>query len=94
MNREIPPAVKKIMDKYGVEFKEIFGIGIASFAGKLWMVGIPDFDIVKFDEYMRTRRTYEDKDSSLAEFVEKKYGKRGKELIDELISMELGNIKK
>ena len=80
--REIPQPVKKIMDKHGTEFKEIFGVEIVSFAGKLWIVGIPDFDIVKFDEYMRTRRTYEDKDSSLAEFVEKKYGKRGKELID------------
>lgn len=89
--REIPPAVKRIMNKYGAEFKEIIGIEIASFAGKLWIVGIPDFDIVKFDEYMKTRRSYEDKDISLAEFVEKKYGKRGKELIDELISMELEN---
>ena len=91
MLREIPPAVKKIMDKYGAEFKEIFGIEIASFAGKLWVVGISDFDIVKFDKYMETRRSYEDKDISLAEFVEKKYGKRGKELIDELIGMELEN---
>lgn len=41
--REVPPAVKKIMDKYEVEFKEIFGVEIASFAGKLWMVGIPRF---------------------------------------------------
>ena len=94
MLREIPLPVKKIMDKYGAEFKKIFGIEIAPFAGKLWIVGISDFDIVKFDKYMRTRRTYEDKDISLVEFIEKKYGKRGKELINELISMELGNIKK
>lgn len=42
---------------------------------------------------MKTRRSYEDKDISLAEFIEKRYGKRGKELVDELINMELGNIK-
>lgn len=87
--REIPPPVKYILDKYGAEFKEIFGIEIASFAGKLWIVGIPDFDVVKFDKYMETRRSYEDKDTSLAEFVEKKYGKRGKKLVDELINMDL-----
>ena len=90
--REVPLAVKKIMDNYGTEFKEIFGIEIAFFVSKLWIIGIPGFDIIKFDKYMETRRSY-DKDSSLAEFIEKKYGKRGKELIDELISMELGNVK-
>ena len=89
MNREVSPGVKKMMDKYGAEFKEIFDTELNHFVGNLWIVGIADFDIVKFDKYMETRRSYEDKDSSLAEYIEKKYGERGRKLIDELISMEV-----
>ena len=92
--REIPPAVKAMMDKFGDEFKEIFGVEIAPFAGKLWMVGIPDFDIVKFESFLeKVGYKSENGEESMAEFVEKKYGIRGKILIDELIGMELGNRK-
>lgn len=92
--REVPAAIKSVMDKYGKEFKEIFGVEIPPFAGKLWMVGIPDFDIVKFERFLeKVGYESESGEESMAEFVEKRYGERGKELINELINMGMGNIK-
>lgn len=87
--REIPEAVKKMMDKYGDEFKEIFDAEISLFAGKVWMVKIPDFDILKFEIFLE-KNGYDSTGGkeSMAEFVEKKYGWRGRELISKLISME------
>ena len=86
--REIPEAVKKMMDKYGDEFKEIFDAQINWFAGKLCFIGIPSFDIVEFNKFMKKRGYSEDNDGSLANYVEKKYGWRGRKLISKLISME------
>ena len=85
--REIPAAAKYLLDRYGSEFREIFHIELGPFIGKLWIIGIPDFDIVKFDKYMETRRNYDERNISLAEFIEKRYGKRGKELIDKLLNV-------
>jgi len=87
--REVPEPVKKMLNKYGNEFKEVFNTTLGRFTGKLWMVGIADFDLAKFDKYMETRRNYDERDISLADFVEERYGKRGKELIEELIDMEV-----
>lgn len=86
---EVPESVKKMLNKYGDKFKEIFDTTFGQFVGKLWVVGIADFDLVKFDKYMETRRSYDKRDISLADFVEKRYGKRGKELVEELINMEV-----
>lgn len=87
MNREVPPAVKKMMNKYGAEFKEIFDAEINWFAGYLCAFGIPSFDIVKFDKFMQ-KKGYNEDNGSLAEYIETKYGERGRELIDELLNME------
>lgn len=86
--REIPVAVKRMIDKYGDDFKEIFDAQINWFAGKLCFIGIPSFDIVKFDHFMR-KRGYNEDNGSLGNYIEKKYGKRGRELIDELLSIEI-----
>lgn len=86
--REIPEPVKRMIDKYGDEFKEIFNTELNHFVSKLWIIGIADFDIVKFDKYMETRRSYEEKDMSLIDYVRMKYGEKGSELINELIDME------
>lgn len=87
--REVPIAVKKMMDKYGEDFKEIFDVEINMFAGKLCFLGIPDFDILHFDTFMKRKGYREDSDGSLADYIEKNYGKQGKELIDELLSMNI-----
>jgi len=87
--REIPIAVKKMRDKYGKEFKEIFDVEINMFAGNLCLFGIPDFDIIKFHEFMTVKEYPKDVDGSLADYIEKNYGKRGREIIDELISMDV-----
>lgn len=93
--REIPEAVREIMDKYGTEFKEIFGVEISPFAGKLLIVGIPDFDIVKFETFLE-KEGYKSEIGveSMAEFVERRYGERGRKLIDELLSIEIEEWKK
>lgn len=85
--REVPPAVLEMMNKHGTEFKEIFDAEINWFAGILCLFGIPDFDIVKLDDFLRKRGYREETFNSLADFVEARYGKRGRELIDELLSM-------
>jgi len=86
--REVPEPVKRMMDKYGEEFKEVFGVEVNKFAGKLWMVGIADFDIVKFERFLEKLGYVGDSgEQSIAEFVEDRYGKIGRELIDKLIGM-------
>ena len=87
---EIPVAVSSMMHKYGDKFKEIFDAEINWFAGKLCFIGIPSFDIVKFNGFMR-KRGYNENDSSLADYIEKNYGKKGKELVDELLNLEVQN---
>ena len=85
--REIPPAVLELIKTHGEKFKEIFGVEINKFAGRLCFIGVPDFDIVEFNDFMRRKGYREDKDGSLADYIEKNYGAKGKELIDKLISM-------
>lgn len=85
--REVPPALLEMMNKHGTEFKEIFDAEINSFAGKLCLIGIADFDIVEFDKFMHKWGYREDKDGSLADYIEMRYGERGRELINELLSM-------
>lgn len=88
--REVPEGVKMMMDNYGIEFKEIFDAEINWFVGKLWIIGIPYFDIVKFEGFLESRGYIaDDGKQSMSEFVEMKYGERGTELIDELLGMEL-----
>ena len=84
--REVPESVKKLLD-YNEEFKKIFDVNVNKFASKLCAFGIPDFDIVAFDEHMKRLDYQEWCDGSLAEFIEKKYGIEGKELIDELLAL-------
>ena len=88
--REVPESVRN----YGSEFKEIFDTTFGQFVGKLWIVGIPDFDIIKFEKFLVSRGyATVSENQSIAEFVEMRYGIRGRELIDKLINMELENIK-
>ena len=84
--REVPESVKKLLD-YNEEFKKIFDVNINKFAGNLCAFGIPDFDIVAFDEHMKRLGYQEWCDGSLADYIEKKYGVEGKELIDELLAL-------
>ncbi|MCK4329796.1 hypothetical protein KAX02_08125 [candidate division WOR-3 bacterium] len=92
--REVPEAAKRMMDKYGKEFKEIFDTEINYFIGMLYMYGIPDFDIVKFEGFLEKvgYDSYSGKES-MAEFVDRVYGNRGQELIDELIDMDVNETK-
>ena len=87
--REIPEDVNKMMDKYGKEFRDVFGVEVNAFARKLWMVGITYFDILEFEWFLNREGydSYSGKES-MAEFVERVYGKRGKELVDDLLRME------
>ena len=84
--REVPESMKKLMS-YNEEFKKIFDVNVNKFAGNLCLLGIPDFDIVKFDKHMWRLGYRIEEDGSLAEFIEKKYGVRAKDLIDELIEL-------
>jgi len=87
--REIPIAVKKMRDEYGKEFKEIFDVEVNRFAGELCLFGILDFDIIEFDRFMKKKGYREGTDGGLADYIEKNYGERGREIIDELISMDV-----
>jgi len=80
----------QLMWQHDKEFFSIFGVHINKFAGRLtYMFGLPDFDIVKFDDYMHRSQGYqEEKDGSLKNFIQKKYGDRAAELIEELISLK------
>ena len=89
--REVPPAVKRMMDKYGKEFKYIFDVEINKFAGKLCYFGIPSFDIVEFNKFMKRKGYNEYNDGSLADYVKVIYGERGSELIDKLLGLEIEN---
>ena len=86
--REVPSAVKSMIDKYGIEFKEIFDAEINWFAGKLCLIGIPSFDIVEFNKFMK-KKGYNENDSSLADYIKMRYGERGSELIDKLLGLEV-----
>ena len=85
--RQVPPALLEMMNKHGTEFKEIFDAEIHWFAGKLCAIGIQDFDIVKFNDFLEKQGYVLEKDGSMDDYVESRYGKRGKELIDKLLSM-------
>lgn len=84
--REVPESVKKLLD-YNEEFKKIFDVDVNKFAGKLCAFGIPDFDIVAFDEHMRRLGYREEEDGCLADYIENNYGVEGKELIDKVIEL-------
>lgn len=84
--REVPESVKMLLD-YNEEFKKVFDVNVNKFAGKLCAFGIPDFNIVAFNEHMKRLGYQEWCDGRLAEFIEKKYGIEGKELIDKLIDL-------
>ena len=88
--REIPESVKIMMDKYGVEFKEIFDREINQFIGKLWIVGVTDFDIVKFETFLeKVGYVPDDGKQSMDEFVKVRYGERGSKLINKLLTREV-----
>lgn len=79
--------VTQIRDKYGEQFKKIFKREVNQFLGKLSVFNLPDFDIVKFDEYMCSQGYQIEKDGSLKDYVLKHFEKEGCELIENLIAM-------
>ena len=88
--REVPKVVKEMMVKYGVEFREIFDTELSQFIGKLWIVGIADFDIVKFERFLeKVGYVPGDGKQSMAEFVKMRYGEEGSKLIDKLLTMDV-----
>jgi len=70
---------------YGASFKKHFGAPLRCYAGKLCMMGIWDFDIMKFDRYMQTKGCNIEKDGSCASYVREHYGKDAENLIKTLI---------
>ena len=84
--REVPPAIAEMISTYGDVFREIFDAEINWFAGNLCLLGIPYFDIIKFDEFMK-KRGYREKDGSLADYIQATYVIPAKNLIDILIEL-------
>lgn len=79
-------SIEKLME-YNEQFKRIFDVDINNFAGKLCILGIPDFDVIEFGVYMEELGWRKWCDGSLAEYIEENYGIEGKELIDTLIEL-------
>lgn len=75
-----------INKNYGKKFKEYFDKSIWEFANKKFLlVGIFDFDIVKFDDYMCGKGYDIEKHGSLKEYIEKNYGKEQAEFVRTLV---------
>ena len=85
-SRKVPESVEKLME-YDEQFKKIFDTNITGFAGKLCILGIPDFDVIAFGAFMEELGWRRWCDGSLAEYIEENYGVEGKELIDTLIEL-------
>ena len=67
------------------KFEETFGVSKAKFADRLmmWVTGKYVLDIIKFDEWLHDTQGYtEEKDGSINNFVEKKWGKEAVKLIN------------
>ena len=78
------------MDKFSKEFNIIFDAHLNYFMDALcYQMRIFSFDIVKFDNVWAKRQGYQtEKDGSLADWIEKKYGKRAKELINDILGVK------
>ena len=69
--------------KEAKEFKQIFGMPFIPY----WSI-ITGFDLIAFDEFMQKGRCYvEDDQTSLSDFISKKYGEPARSLIERLISL-------
>jgi len=74
------------LKKYSKRFRAVFNLPLGPFLNDMMLtVGMPDFDIIRFDAHM-VRWGYDiTKDGSLADYIAKKYSPEAKILVDELI---------
>ena len=76
------------MKKYDVEFKRLFHIRLNYFMDMLTnLFGIFSFDVIEFDKYAKRLGYREDKDGSLSNWVEAKYGKEANQLMDKILNL-------
>lgn len=98
MKVKVEDKLKSLDDmlKLKKEFYDIFDTPLTNFVGFLGKVlKIWDFDIIKLDDWMHKRYQYEEeKDGSLMNFIEKRFGKEGVNLINKLLEKEVRNYDK
>lgn len=68
---------------YRKPFEDTFGMSL----DKQFFDGIFGFHLIKFEEYLMKEKGYDENKGSMADFVEKKYGKEAKDLVESLCSI-------
>lgn len=69
---KLEPKLKSWMDRYDDKFYKFFEIHPNKFIDEmLYSIGIIDFDIVKFDQYLHGLGYIEQKDGSMNDYIEK-----------------------
>ncbi len=68
------------------KFHDFFGLSLNKYlVSELLVIDVGSFDIIKFDSEMHDKGYSEDKDGSLSNYVELKYGKSADAFIKALI---------
>ena len=79
--------VKRFIENYNHDFQKYFNADLSKFLGILAVADIPDFDIVKFDEFLHKEYGYnEEEHGSMKNFVTERFGEDASNLIIKLIS--------
>jgi ABC-type transport system involved in Fe-S cluster assembly fused permease/ATPase subunit len=78
-----------MLEKYRENFKGYFKTDITNFENPmLKLIGIYDFDIVLFNDYIVKTFGYNENGKSLSDFILEKFGKNAKNMIDNLIKLK------
>ncbi len=78
------PAANRMLSTWGKKFQGMFGITLGAFVGRLVVLGIQDFDIIKFDTYLQKLGYRTEEDGSMKDYITKEYGQEAVNLIEEL----------
>ena len=76
----------KFFNKNKDKFYDFFGLSLNKYLiAELLVIGVGSFDIIKFDKKMHNKGYSEDRDGSLSNYIDSKYGKSANAFIKELI---------
>lgn len=80
--------VKEYISEYGKEFHDTFQQSLDQYLDSLAFLGIPSFDIIKFDDYLHRLGYTEKEHGSMKEYMKQKYGAGAVRLMNKLIKVE------
>ncbi len=81
------PVANRMLSTWGKRFQGMFGITLGAFVGRLVVLNIQDFDIIKFDTYLQKLGYRIEEDGSMNDYITKEWGQEAVNLIKELIGV-------